>query len=119
MPTLRMQGVAIGMLALAKAMYYVELAAAGEEDVERLEQAAMRVLWRSMRVSQAREVLQAMLVSGQRALPVWCLRYARVTCLAHQAHTLVARYVLVQAVPDELARLPTTGPVGRSMLVVQ
>ena len=44
-PTFHMREVAIGTLALAKAMYGVELADIGSRDVARLELAAVRTLW--------------------------------------------------------------------------
>ena len=65
--TFHMRELAIGMLALAKAMYGVELVAMGEKDLMRLEQTAVRAPWGPARVSWAREVLSSMLVPGQCA----------------------------------------------------
>ena len=72
-PTFRMREVAISTLALAKAMYGVELADVGSRDVVRLELAAVRPLWGPTHTSRAKEVLWAVLVPGHRVSPVWGL----------------------------------------------
>ena len=68
LPTFRMREVAIGTLALAKAMYGVELVDVGSRDVARLELAAVRALWGPTRTSRAKEVLWAVPVPGHRGL---------------------------------------------------
>ena len=119
LPTFRMREVAIGTLALAKAMYGVELADVGSRDVARLELAAVRALWGPTRTSRAKEVLWAVLVPGHRVSPVWRLQYSRVLWLARQARTPGAGQVLVQAILEETDRPPDTGPVGRALQSVR
>ena len=111
MPTFRMRKVAIGTLALAKAMYGVELADVGFRDVARLELAAVRALWGPMRTSRAKEVRWA----GCRVSPVWRL-HSRVPWLARQART---PGVLVQAILEGTDRPPDTGPVGKAVQSVR
>ena len=119
LPTFRMREVAIGTLALAKAMYGVELADVGSRDVARLELAAVRALWGPTRTSRAKEVLWAVLVPGHRVSPMWRLQYSRVLWLARQARTPGAGQVLVQAILEETDRPPDTGPVGRALQSVR
>ena len=73
LPTFRMREVAIGTLALANAMYGVEVADVSSRDVARLELAAVRALWGPTRTSWAKEVLWAVLMPGHRLSPMWCL----------------------------------------------
>ena len=82
LPTFRMREVAIGTLALAKAMYGVELADVGWRDLAKLELAAVRSLWGPTRTSRAKEVLWAVLAPGHRVSPVWRVQYSRVLWLA-------------------------------------
>ena len=119
LPTFRMREVARGTLALAKAMYGVELADVGSRDVARLELAAVRALWGPTRTSRAKEVLWAVLVPGHRVSPVWRLQYSRVLWLARQARTPGARQVLVQAILEGTDRPPDTGPVGRALQLIR
>ena len=109
-----MREVAIGTLALAKAMYGVELADVGSRDVARLELAAVRALWGPTRTSRAKEVLWAVLVPGHRVSPAWRLQYSRVLWLARQARMPGAGQVLVQAILEETYRPPDTeSPPGK------
>ena len=85
LPTFGMREVAIGTLALAKAMYGVQLANIGFRDVARLKLAAVRALREPTRTSLAKEVLWAVLVPGHRVSPMWRLHYSRVSWLARQA----------------------------------
>ena len=119
LPTFRMREVAIGTLALAKAMYGVELADVGSRDVARLELAAVRALWGPTRTSRAKEVLWAVLTPGHRVSPAWRLQYSRVLWLARQARVPGAGQVLVQAIWEETDRPPDTGPVGRALQSVR
>ena len=119
LPTFRMREVAIGTLALAKAMYGVELADVGSRDVARLELAAVRALWGPTRTSRAKEVLWAVLTPGHRVSPAWRLQYSRVLWLARQARVPWAGQVLVQAIWEETDRPPDTGPVGRALQSVR
>ena len=86
--TFRMREVAIGTLALAKAMYGVELADVGSRDVARLELAAIREVWGPTRTSRAKEVLWAVVAPGHRVSPAWRLQYSPVLWLARHARTL-------------------------------
>ena len=79
-----MREMAINMLAVAKAMYGVELAVMGEKNLVHLERRALRAMWGPARVTRAREMLWAFLGLGHRVSPVWLW-------LARQAHTPRAR----------------------------
>ena len=117
--TFCMREVAIGTLALAKAMYGVELADVGCRDVARLEVAAVLALWGPTRTSGAKEVLWAVPVPGHRVSPVWRLQYLTALPLARQSRTQGAGQVLVRAILEGTDRPPDTGPVGRALQSVR
>ena len=73
LPTFRMREMAIGKLALAKAIYGVELADVGPRGVAWLEVAAVCTLWGLTRTSRAKEVLWAVPVPGHRVSQMWSL----------------------------------------------
>ena len=107
------------MLALAKAMYGVELADVGSQDFDWRELAAVRALWGPTRTSRTKEVLWTVLAPVRRVSRVWRLHCSWVLWLPRQAQSSGSRQVLVHAIMEETDHPPVTGPVGRALRAVQ